>query len=134
MNQSTSDMTDNKLLIMLGSGPGIGVGVSALFASRGFNKIALLSRNAKRLLKDAESVKKAASPDTEIKTYSVDLANTEAIVKTLALVEKELGIAEVVVYNASHLTASKLFKYTEEEVEVDLKVNKHTLLLFQYFW
>jgi NAD(P)-dependent dehydrogenase (short-subunit alcohol dehydrogenase family) len=116
-------MSDNKLLIMLGSGPGIGVGVSSLFASRTFNKIALLSRNAERLQVDAESVKKVAAPNTEIKTYSVDLADTKAIEKALAEVEKDLGIPEVVVYNASHLTGSKLFKYGEDEVEVDLKVS-----------
>lgn len=109
---------------MLGSGPGIGVGVSKLFASHGFNKIALLSRNAERLQTDAESVKKAAKPDAVVKTYPVDLADTKAIAKVLAQIEKELGTPEVVVYNASHLTQSKLGVYSEEEVEVDLKVNK----------
>lgn len=90
-------MSDSKLLIMLGSGPGIGVGVSKLFASRGFNKIALLSRNSERLQTDAESVKKAANPDAEVKTYPVDLADTKAIGKVLAQIEKELGTPEVVV-------------------------------------
>lgn len=116
-------MSDTKLLIMLGSGPGIGVGVSSLFAARGFNKIALLSRNAERLQVDAESVKKAASSGTEVKTYSVDLADTKAIENALADVVKELGTPEVVVYNASHLTGSKLFKYSEEDIEIDLKVS-----------
>jgi NAD(P)-dependent dehydrogenase (short-subunit alcohol dehydrogenase family) len=115
-------MTDSKLLIMLGSGPGIGVGVSSYFAARGFNKIALLSRTAERLQIDADSVKKAASPGTEIKTYAVDLADTKAIEKALVDVEKDLGTPEVVVYNASHLTQSKLFEYGEGEIEVDLKV------------
>lgn len=123
----STKMSDSKLLIMLGSGPGIGVGVSKIFASRGFNKIALLSRNAERLQVDAESVKKAASPGAEVKTYPVDLADTKAIENVLVKIEKELGMAEVVVYNASHLTTSKLFKYSEEEVEVDLKVCKQII-------
>lgn len=116
-------MSESKLLIMLGSGPGIGVGVSKLFASRGFDKIALLSRNAERLQNDAASVKKAANPGAEVKTYPVDLADTKAIEKVLAQIEKELGTPEVVVYNASHLTKSKLGEYSEEEVETDLKVS-----------
>jgi NAD(P)-dependent dehydrogenase (short-subunit alcohol dehydrogenase family) len=124
-------MTESKLLIMLGSGPGIGVGVSSLFASRIFNKIALLSRNAERLKTDAERVQKAATPGTEVRTYSVDLADTKAIETALAAVEKELGTPEVVVYNASHLTGSKLFTYTEEDIEIDLKVLRISNLLSQ---
>ncbi|QDS68978.1 hypothetical protein FKW77_009013 [Venturia effusa] len=116
-------MSERKLLVMLGSGPGIGVGVSKLFASRGFSKIALCSRNAERLQTDAANVARAANPGVEVKTYPVDLADTKAIEKVLAQVEKELGTAEVVVYNASHVTKSKLGEYSEEEVEVDLKIS-----------
>jgi len=113
---------ENKLIVILGSGPGIGVGVASLFASRTFTKVALLSRNTERLREDAESVRKAASKDAVIKTFSIDLADTKAIERVLSEVEKELGAPEVVVYNASNVSGSRFFAYGEEGVEKDFKV------------
>jgi len=114
--------TENKLVVILGSGPGIGVGVASLFASRTFNKVALLSRNTERLRADAESVRRAATKDAVIKTYSIDLADTQGIERILEAVQNELGVPEVVVYNASNVSGSRFFGYGEEGVEKDFKV------------
>jgi len=119
-----STTNENKLIVILGSGPGIGVGVASLFASRTFNRVALLSRNSERLQVDAESVRtESKNKDAQIKTYAIDLADSKGLEKVLGDVERELGTPEVVVYNASHLTKSKLFAYGEGDVEFDLKVS-----------
>ena len=47
-----------RLLVIVGTGPGIGLAAASLFASKGFN-VALLSRNPDRLKED---VKKAGVP------------------------------------------------------------------------
>jgi short-subunit dehydrogenase len=45
-----------KALVVLGSGPGIGVGVACNFAVRGFTHVALVSRDQDRLKKDQDTV------------------------------------------------------------------------------
>jgi len=121
----------DRLIVVLGSGPGIGIGVASLFASRGFSRVALLSRNAERLQTDAKSVLGAVngseSHSVNVKTYSVDLADSKALERALGQIESDLGVPEVVVYNASHLTTSKFFNYTEEEINEDLKVSTTSL-------
>jgi NAD(P)-dependent dehydrogenase (short-subunit alcohol dehydrogenase family) len=118
--------SSNRLIVILGSGPGIGVGVASYFASQGFNHVALLSRNAERLAVDAESVhsavKEAGAAEATIKTYPVDLADSPALLKVLQTLEAELGVPEVVVYNASLVSGSRFFAIGEEDIEAGLKV------------
>lgn len=125
----TSSNHGNKLIIILGSGPGIGVHVAAHFAAHGFNRIALLSRNAERLKTDAEFVSKAAaaaaagdSGTVEVKIYPTDLAVTGQIEKSLDTILQELGEPEVVVYNAAKLEKSGFFEYSESDLELGWKV------------
>lgn len=51
-------MAPHGTLLVLGSGPGIGVHVAQLFAERGFRQVILASRDASRLQKEVEDVKK----------------------------------------------------------------------------
>jgi short-subunit dehydrogenase len=122
-------MSTDRSILVLGSGPGIGVGVASYFAEKGFSTIALLSRNASRLQEDAATVLKTA-PSAEVKTYTADLADWAGLQSVLSNIEMENGVPEVVVYNASHLTTSKLGEYSEAEIEEDLRV----CLVNQYFY
>jgi NAD(P)-dependent dehydrogenase (short-subunit alcohol dehydrogenase family) len=126
-------MTESsRLIIVLGSGPGIGVHVAAHFASHTFDKVALISRNAERLNEDSESVRKAVeaakassnitSYSLEISTYATDLAVTSQIEETLNKIVKTLGKPEVVLYNAAMLVKSGLFEYSEADLELGWKV------------
>jgi len=110
----------NKTLVLLGSGPGIGVATSSHFASHGFNTIILLSRTASRLRDDAKSVR-AAAPKCTISTFDVDVTDGVALRRVLAQIEMEFGPPEVVVYNASRLKRSPFEEYKEEEVLEDLR-------------
>ncbi|KAF2402845.1 NAD(P)-binding protein, partial [Trichodelitschia bisporula] len=111
-------------LLLLGSGPGIGVGVASHFAARGF-AIALISRNATRLSNDAETVHRTAAaagqPNAVVRTYPADVSDEAALKAALAAVETDLGAPEVVVYNASRLRASRLGAYAAGEVIEDFK-------------
>ena len=105
-------MSNDKAVIILGSGPGIGVGVASHFASQpSFARIALLSRNTERLEQDKKTVLEASNrskSELTVKTYAVDLANIAQLKETLAKVENDLGPPKVVIYNASRLRQTVL--------------------------
>jgi NAD(P)-dependent dehydrogenase (short-subunit alcohol dehydrogenase family) len=120
-------MADSKLIIVLGSGPGIGVGVASRFASQNFDRVALLSRNAERLQSDVAAVSEAARganrSDVTVQPYPVDVSDTASLERVLRQVVQELGKPEVVVYNAAALRPGKFFEATEEDVNRDFKVS-----------
>lgn len=120
---SSSSQTHGALVVV-GSGPGIGVHVAAAFASHGFEKIILLSRNAARLIQDAESVKEKSGSDASIHTVPTEIANTEELKKSLAEVDKVLEDTplECVLFNAARVAPSKLLDFPVNEIEFDLNV------------
>lgn len=115
-------MSSNKLLVLIGSGPGIGVATASLFASKGFN-VALLSRNATRLNEDVESVKAASGGNTKIEAFPVDVADHVALKKSLDKVASSMGQPEIVVFNAARVGPSEFGKFTAEELLEDFKTN-----------
>jgi NAD(P)-dependent dehydrogenase (short-subunit alcohol dehydrogenase family) len=123
-----SSSAEDRLIVILGSGPGIGVGVASYFADKSFNKVALLSRNAARLQSDAESVRQAAregrGAEVTVKTYPVDLERPEELETVLEQLVKELGAPEVVVYNAARVGPSDLksLQVPEKTVALDFNV------------
>jgi NAD(P)-dependent dehydrogenase (short-subunit alcohol dehydrogenase family) len=120
-------MAGSKLIIVLGSGPGIGVGVASHFASQNFDRVALLSRNAERLNSDVAAVSEAARganrSDVTVKPYPVDVSDMASLERVLRQVVQELGKPEVVVYNAAALKSGKFFEATEEDVNRDFKAS-----------
>jgi short-subunit dehydrogenase len=121
-------MANTRSILILGSGPGIGVGVAAHFAAQGFNKVALVSRNADRLEKEDKVTVSKATPEAEVKTYAADLSKYEDIPELLSTIEKDIGVPEVIVFNAAHLTKSVVGEYTAKEVEFDLQVRSMSFL------
>lgn len=110
----------NKLLVILGAGPGLGLATALEFASRCFD-IALLSRNAQRLENDVSIVQKA-SPSVKVQAFTVDLGDHVALKNTLEKVETELGIPEVVYYNAARVQPSRIGDVSPEYILEDFKV------------
>jgi NAD(P)-dependent dehydrogenase (short-subunit alcohol dehydrogenase family) len=118
-----SDAAGEKLIVILGSGPGIGVAVASHFASQSFGRVALISRNAERLKEDAETVKAdSGKKDLQVKVYAVDVGNVLALEKTLGQVAHDLGPPEVVVYNAARLRQSKFGDVPAKELTEDFQV------------
>ena len=118
-------MSSNKLLVLIGSGPGIGVATASLFASKGFS-VALLSRNAQRLSDDAQKVRAAggsSSSSSNVQTFTVDASDHTALRSTLEQVHQSMGRPEVVVYNAARVGPSTLGEFTPEEMLQDYKLN-----------
>lgn len=111
-------------LILIGSGPGIGRHIACEFASRRFNKVALLARNAERLAEDQAAIKAATDDKTEVKTYPVDITNEGEFIATLDKIEKEMGSPEVFYYNAARVALSKLLESEGREMEYDFQVRE----------
>ncbi|KIW18222.1 hypothetical protein PV08_02510 [Exophiala spinifera] len=109
----------NKVIVVLGSGPGIGVATASLFASKGFD-VALLARHKVRLQQDTAQVQQAGL-GVHVKAYSVDISDHVALSKTLDEVVTELGPPEVVFFNAARVRPAKLEDATPDYLLEDFK-------------
>jgi NAD(P)-dependent dehydrogenase (short-subunit alcohol dehydrogenase family) len=118
-------MSSNKLFVVVGSGPGIGVATASKFASEGFN-IALLSRSADRLQEDVTKVKSAAKRNVQIQAFAVDASDHVALKKTLAEVQQKMGSPEVVLYNVARIAPSSIGETEPEFLLDDFKVGFST--------
>lgn len=112
-----------RLLVIVGSGPGIGLATATLFASKGFN-VALLSRNMARLEEDARKVGVAGNGKVKVMPFPVDVSDHVALKKTLGEVEKYLGKPEVVVFNAARIAQTRIGEAKEEDIIGDFKVSE----------
>lgn len=122
-----------KTLVVLGSGPGIGVNIASHFAVSGFTHVALVSRNADRLAQDEDSVLSAIQErgyTCQVKTWTCDLANSGQLNK--ALVEMEsFGRLECVVFNAARVAGRPPLEETVDAIEQDFKLTN--LALYEVF-
>lgn len=113
-----------KTLVVLGSGPGIGVGVAQTFAVRGFTHIALVSRNAERLKEDQDQVYTAIQErgySCQVKTWVCDLSDLDVLKKTLGEIEGFGGL-ECVLYNAARVAGKPPLEEDIKAIESDFKV------------
>lgn len=112
-------------IVVFGSGPGVGRNVAALFAERGFEKVVLLSRDATRLVQDAEFVRSASS-GTSVYEIPVDLGDLQQTEKCLRQVDESLAGTplECVLFNAARLGKSEFFDFSPAVLERDLRVRK----------
>lgn len=112
------------MLVVVGSGPGIGSATAAVFASHGFSKVVLIARNADRLREDCRVVEDAArqaGKSVHVGCYAVDVTDTNAYRMILDKVAK-FGSLECVFFNAARVEQSVLLEKSVEDVEYDFKV------------
>ncbi|CEL06534.1 hypothetical protein ASPCAL09707 [Aspergillus calidoustus] len=114
-----------RLLLLLGSGPGIGVSVASRFARSHFSAVALIARNAEQLSKDRAAVLAAAADagrQVEVRTWQTDVSELELLEKTLREVEA-FGSVECVYFNAARVAPSPLLEFPVEGIEADFRVS-----------
>ncbi len=111
-----------KLLVLVGTGPGIGLSTATLFASQGFN-VALLSRSADRLEEEVKKVGVAGQGRVKVISFPVDVSDHVALKKTLGEVEQHMGKPEVVVFNAARIAGTKIGETKEEDLIQDFKAS-----------
>ncbi|KAI7202944.1 hypothetical protein D0869_12126 [Hortaea werneckii] len=112
-----------KTLVVLGSGPGIGVQVASTFSVRGFTHIALVSRNPERLEKDWDRVLDAVQErgySCQVKKWVCDLSDLDALRATLKEIER-FGSLECVLFNAARVAGKPPLDESLEEIERDFR-------------
>ena len=113
----------DRTLVVIGSGPGIGRSVTALFASKRYSNVALIARRAEKLEEEEAALKQAVGEHINVKTFAVDVVDTEALLKALADAESHFGKAECIFYNAARVLPSQLLTHEAKEIEYDFKVS-----------
>ncbi|KAF2786654.1 NAD(P)-binding protein [Melanomma pulvis-pyrius CBS 109.77] len=116
-----------RTIVVFGSGPGIGNHVASSFAAHGFTHVILLARNTERLSTDAAFVK-SASPNVNVTTLRLDLADLSSIPSVLSKIEDLAPELEVVFFNAAvvKFTGTAL-DAPVSELETDFKVTNLAL-------
>lgn len=115
---------NNRLLLLIGSGPGLGRAVASHFAQQYFNRVALIARNVEQLAEDRIAVEGAAASvgrKVVVQTWQVDVCDTERLEEALKEIS-QFGNLECVYYNAARVGASPLFTATTETIETDWRV------------
>lgn len=118
-----------KTLVVLGSGPGIGVGVASTFSVRGFTHVALVSRDKTRLAKDEDAVLDAIQErgyNCIVKSWSCDLSRFDELETTLAEVEK-FGQVECVLFNAARVAGHPPLDESIDAIENDFRLTNLAL-------
>lgn len=112
----------DKTLIVIGSGPGIGRSVTTLFATKRYNNVALIARRVEQLKLEQKAVEEAVA-GVKVKTYAVDVVDSEALLKALDDIEAQLGKPECIFYNAARVRPSELLTHDVKDIEYDFKVS-----------
>jgi len=120
-----------KTLVVIGSGPGIGVSVASSFAVRNFTHIALISRDATRLEQDEDRVLTAVQErgyPAQVKTWAVDICDSKALKQALEEIQ-DFGTLECVFFNAARVGGKPLLEEDVEDIERDFRVGSLPLKL-----
>lgn len=96
---STPTTTTKPSAYIIGAGPGIGLALAHLFASKGFS-LGLIARSASTLTASTTSVL-SSSPSTHIETLEADASAYDALPASLDELKKKMGDGgpSVVIYN-----------------------------------
>ncbi|KAF6230391.1 hypothetical protein HO133_004733 [Letharia lupina] len=108
-------------IFVVGSGPMIGSHIARLFATHSFTHIALFSRSASNLTRDASLVT-AAAPSASVHTYPADVTDHVALTAALEEAVGDVGVPEVLIYNAARVSYGMFGQYTTDDMLVDFKI------------
>lgn len=111
-------MTD-KVVFVLGVGPGLGAAVARRFAREGF-AVGLLARTAESL---APVEKELGASGARVARALADATNAESVHAGVALVTKELGPPDVFVYNAGAFKMGGILDVSPEEFDECWRAN-----------
>ncbi len=117
-----SAATDRGVCLVTGVGPegGTGAEVVRRFAAGGY-RVAMLARDGERLAAHERACEGA-------RAFPCDVADTGALVETLAQVRSEMGDPAVVVHNAVRAVRGSILDLDPEDLERNFRVNVTALL------
>src|SRR5580704_11097936 len=89
-------MTDKKVATVIGVGPGLGAALARRFAAD--HAVALLARNAEKLIELAREISAAGGTSLVV---PADVSKEQEIVEAFERIRRELGDTDVLLYNAA---------------------------------
>lgn len=108
-----------KVMLIVGAGPGISLSTARRFGSEGF-KVALIARSLKSLQQYEEDLKKEG---IEAKGFPGDASSEESLKAAIDSVIKTYGNIDVLLYNAAILKPGKPTELSVDDLIYDFKVN-----------
>ncbi len=106
-------MTDSETVLIVGAGAGLSASLARLFASEGM-RIALAARNTEKL--------KPVAEETRARCYACDAGNPGQVHALFKDVSGDLGVPDVVVYNASRRVRAPITDLDPAEVETAIRI------------
>jgi short-subunit dehydrogenase len=107
-----------KLVLITGASSGIGEATARRYGASGAH-VLLLARNAERLDKAAEAVRRAGGTATP---YKIDLADANAIAETASRIKREAGTPDILINNAGAGRWLPLIETSAEEARIMMAV------------
>ncbi len=114
-----------KIVVVTGSGRGIGEAAARLFAERGA-QVVVCARSQKEIEAVAKSIQKKGGKATAI---VCDVSNEKQVGAMFAQIKKELGSVDILVNNAATFFVKTLEQLTVEEWDRMMGVNVRSLYL-----
>jgi short-subunit dehydrogenase len=108
-----------KVGVVIGAGPGLGVAVARRFGREGF-QIALVARRQETLSKFVEDFSAAG---ISARAFAADAGNAESLRQVLSEIKVTMGAPEVLVYNAAVVGTSTPSTVPVDKVMDELRVN-----------
>lgn len=113
------DTTTNKIISIVGMGPGISHAVAERFGREGFT-IAMIARNIDRLQLLQELLEKQ---DIPARYYVGDAADDESLQRAFINIHGELGPTDVLLYNAAKLKKVPILEESSDSLAADFRIN-----------
>lgn len=106
-------MPQNEVALIVGAGPNLSASLARLFSREGM-AVALAARNASKLT--------ALAQETGARTYACDASRADEVAGLYEAVERDLGVPQLVVFNAGARVRGAIHELDPAEVERALRV------------
>jgi short-subunit dehydrogenase len=110
---------DNRHLLLVGAGPGLGMAVARRFADGGY-RVTLVARSTDRLNDLADGL---AGTGAQIDTVAADASDPEGLRARMAELYSEEGAPGLIIYNAVMGTPDKLLSSSVEHLQTAFAVD-----------
>jgi short-subunit dehydrogenase len=110
---------DNRHLLLVGAGPGLGMAVARRFADGGY-RVTLVARSTDRLSDLADGL---AGTGAQIDTVAADASDPEGLRARMAELYSEEGAPGLIIYNAVMGTPDKLLSSSVEHLQTAFAVD-----------
>lgn len=112
-------MSQSKVAVVLGVGPGLGAAVAHRFAREGF-AVGLMARSFEQLTQVQSEIEQSGGKALSVTVDATDPASVKAAFEQ---VRSQFGSPEVFVYNAGAFKMAGILELTPEQFEQNWKVN-----------